>query len=156
MQAIADDYVDRGTKGYTSNLFEAFYAVGCLDKPVETDPATLRREGAQLDAADPLRAADNSEDLGDPVCGHWPVPVEGSVHRVTAKGAPPIVVLGNTGDPATPYAWAQSLAGQLPGGVLMTLRGQGHTAYRNKVACIDDPVDRFFVTGDLPSPVTCG
>ena len=54
------------------------------------------------------------------------------MRRVTAKGAPPIVVLGTTGDPATPYAWAQSLAGQLPGGVLLTLRGQGHTAYRTR------------------------
>jgi pimeloyl-ACP methyl ester carboxylesterase len=156
VQALADSYVDRGTKGYTSNLFEAIYAVNCLDKPVTTDPAALAAEGRQLDAADPLRAADNDNDLGDPVCGNWPVKVEGSAHRVTAKGAPPIVVLGTTGDPATPYAWAKSLAGQLPGGVLLSLRGQGHTAYRDGVACINDRVDRFFVSGTVPRAVTCG
>ena len=156
VQQLADDYVDRGASGYTSNLFEAIYAVNCLDKPVATNATTLAEEGKQLDAADPLRAADNANDLGDPVCGNWPVKVEGSVHRVTAKGAPPIVVLGTTGDPATPYAWAQSLAGQLPGGVLLSLRGQGHTAYRNRVPCINDPVDRFFVQGTVPRPVTCG
>ena len=156
MQELADGYVERSATRYTSNLFEAIYAVNCLDKPVSTDPATVRREGAQLDAVDPLRAADDIDDIGDPVCGNWPVPVEGSVHRVTAKGAPPIVVLGTTGDPATPYAWAQSLAGQLPGGVLLTLRGQGHTAYRNRVACINDPVDRFFVSGTVPRSATCG
>jgi pimeloyl-ACP methyl ester carboxylesterase len=155
-QSLADAYYDRGDKGYTSNLFEAIYAVSCLDKPVTTDAAALKAEGAQLEAADPLRAADTTEDLGDPVCGHWPEPVEGSVHRVTAAGAPPILVLGTTGDPATPYAWAQSLAGQLPGGVLLTLRGEGHTAYRNHVACIDDRVDRFFVSGTVPTAVTCG
>lgn len=156
MQALADSYVERGPKGYTSNLFEAIYAVNCLDKPVATDPATLRRQGEQLAAADPLRAADNAEDLGDPVCGNWPVPAEGTPHRVTAAGAPPIVVLGTTGDPATPYAWAQSLAGQLPGGVLLTLRGEGHTAYRNQDRCINAPVDRFFTTGAVPAAVTCG
>ncbi|MGN6444259.1 alpha/beta hydrolase [Amnibacterium sp.] len=156
VQQLADDYVERGAKGYSGNLFEAIYAVNCLDKPVTTDPATLAQQGKQLDAADPLRAADNTNDLGDPVCGHWPVPVEGSVHRITAAGAPPIVVLGTTGDPATPYAWAQSLAGQLPGGVLLSLRGEGHTAYRNGVACINDRVDRFFVSGALPKPITCG
>jgi pimeloyl-ACP methyl ester carboxylesterase len=156
MQQLADAYVDRGTTGYTSNLFEAIYAVDCLDDPVTTDPATLEREGKRLDAADPLRAADNTEGLGDQVCGNWPVPVEGAPHRITAKGAPPILVLGTTGDPATPYAWAQSLARQLPGGVLLTLRGQGHTAYRNGVACINDPVDRFFVSGTVPRAVTCG
>lgn len=156
VQQLADAYVERGPKGYTSNLFEAIYAVNCLDKPVTTDPAELRRQGAQLEAADPLRAADDTEDLGDPVCGNWPVPAEGKAQRVTAAGAPPIVVLGTTGDPATPYEWARSLAGQLPGGVLLTLRGEGHTAYRNGVACINDRVDRFFVEGTVPEAVTCG
>ena len=89
-------------------------------------PRRSRQQGAQLDAADPLRAADNAEDLGDPVCANWPVPVDGSVRaRAPRTGSPPILVLGTTGDPATPYAWAQSLAGQLPGGVLLTLRGRG-------------------------------
>jgi pimeloyl-ACP methyl ester carboxylesterase len=156
VQTLADSYVERSAKGYTSNLFEAIYAVNCLDKPVTKDAAELKKEGARIDAADPLRAADNADDLGDPVCANWPVPVEGSVHRVTAAGAPPIVVLGTTGDPATPYAWARSVAGQLPGGVLLTLRGQGHTAYRNQVACINDRVDRYLVSGTVPRAVTCG
>ncbi|MGT2425377.1 alpha/beta hydrolase [Amnibacterium kyonggiense] len=156
VQALADGYVDRGSTGYTSNLFEAIYAVNCLDKPVTTDRAALEEQGKQLDAADPLRAADNTNDLGDAVCGNWPVKPEGTPKRITARGAPPIVVLGTTGDPATPYAWAQSLAGQLPGGVLLTLRGQGHTAYRDEVPCINDRVDRFFVDGTVPAAVTCG
>lgn len=156
VQALADSYVDRGAKGYTDNLFEAIYAVNCLDKPVTTDADQLAEQGRQLVAADPLGAANNTEALGDPVCGQWPVAVEGSVRRVTAEGAPPIVVLGTTGDPATPYAWAQSLAGQLPGGVLLTYRGQGHTAYRNKNACINQRVDRFFTAGTVPGATTCG
>ncbi|WP_375388561.1 alpha/beta hydrolase [uncultured Amnibacterium sp.] len=156
MQQLADGYVERGPKGYTSNLFEAIYAVNCLDKPVTTDPAELRRQGEALTAADPLGRTDDTEDLGDPVCGNWPVPVEGKAERVTARGVPPIVVLGTTGDPATPYAWAQSLAGQLPGGVLLTLRGEGHTAYRNGVPCINDRVDRFLVSGTVPQAITCG
>jgi pimeloyl-ACP methyl ester carboxylesterase/predicted small lipoprotein YifL len=156
VQQLADSYVGRAAKGYTSNLFEAIYAVKCIDKPVTTDATALRAEGAALEAVDPLRAADNGDALGNPVCANWPVPVERKVARVTAKGAPPIVVLGTTGDPATPYAWAQSLAGQLPGGVLLTLRGQGHTAYRNGVTCINDRVDRFFVLGTVPAAVTCG
>jgi hypothetical protein len=123
---------------------------------VTKDPAQLRREGAELDAADPLRAADNTEDLGDPVCANWPVPPQGTVRRITAAGAPPIVVLGTTGDPATPVEWARSVASQLPGGVLLTLRGEGHTAYRNRVACINDRVDRYLVDGVVPTATTCG
>lgn len=153
---LADSYVDRGPKGYTDNLFEAIYAVDCLDRPVETDPAVLARQGRQLDAADPLRAADNTNDLGDAACANWPVKPTGKPHRVSAPGSPPILVLGTTGDPATPYAWAQSLARQLPQGVLLTLRGEGHTAYRNHVGCIDRRVDAYFVRGTVPAPVTCG
>ena len=155
--ALADSYVDRGKRGYTDNLFEAIFAVNCLDKPVDTDPAVLKRQGAQLEAADPLREADNSEDLGDPVCGNWPVPVVQRPHRVTATGSPPILVLGTTGDPATPLQWAQSLAKQLPKGVLLTYRGEGHTAYRNGAKCINDPVDDYFVRGAVPAKdITCG
>ncbi|RIX26526.1 alpha/beta hydrolase [Amnibacterium setariae] len=156
VQQLADAYVERGRNGYAGNLFEAIYAVNCLDKPVTKDPAQLRREGAELDAADPLRAADNTEDLGDPVCANWPVPAQGTVRRITAAGAPPIVVLGTTGDPATPVEWARSVASQLPGGVLLTLRGEGHTAYRNRVACINDRVDRYLVDGVVPTATTCG
>lgn len=155
-QALADSYVDRGKDGYTDNLFEAIYAVDCLDKPVTTDRAELQRQGRAIDAADPLRRANNTEDLGDPVCGQWPVPPQGRPGRVTAEGAPPIVVLGTTGDPATPIAWARSLAGQLPGGVLLALRGEGHTAYRDDVPCINQRVDRFLVQGTVPAATTCG
>ncbi|MGN6743281.1 MAG: alpha/beta hydrolase [Amnibacterium sp.] len=154
--ALADSYVDRSSHGYTDNLFEALYAVDCLDKPVETDPAVLAAEGRQLSAADPLRAADNTEDLGDPVCASWPVAPVAKPHRVHAAGSPPILVLGTTGDPATPFAWAVSLAGQLEHGVLHTWRGQGHTAYRNHAPCVNDRVDRYFTTGTVPGPVTCG
>lgn len=154
-QALADQYVDRGKSGYSSNLFEAIYAVNCLDDPVETDPATLEREGAQLLAADPLRAADNAEDFGDTVCGNWPIKPESKPGPVTAVGSPPILVLGTTGDPATPYAWAEALASQLPKGVLLTLRGEGHTAYRNDRPCINDRVDTYLVRGTVPAAVTC-
>lgn len=155
VQALADSYVERGPKGYTGNIFEAIYAVNCLDKPVTKDRATQRSEGERITAADPLRAADNTEDLGDPVCSQWPVPVQGEVKRVTAAGAPPVVVLGTTGDPATPYAWAQSLAGQLPGGVLLTLVGEGHTAYREGNTCINGRVDRYLLQGTVPEAVRC-
>ena len=131
---------------------------------IEVDPRTvspervavLRRQGAAMAAADPLRVADNTEDLGNAVCANWPIPVRSALARVTATGSPPILVLGTTGDPATPYAWAQSLAGQLPKGVLLTLRGQGHTAYRDRVPCINERVDAFYTSGTVPQPVTCG
>jgi hypothetical protein len=74
---------------------------------------------------------------------------------VRADGAPPIVVIGNLRDPATPYAWAESLASQLASGVLVTRDADGHTSYLRS-DCVDDLVTRYVV--DLsapPSGATC-
>jgi TAP-like protein len=62
---------------------------------------------------------------------------------VEAPGAPPIVVVGTTRDPATPYVWAQALARQLSSGVLVTYAGDGHTAYARGNGCISAAVNRY-------------
>jgi hypothetical protein len=59
-------------------------------------------------------------------------------------------VVGTTGDPATPYEWAESLAGQLESGVLLTLEAFGHTAYLTGSDCVDDIVDTYLLDGELP------
>jgi TAP-like protein len=59
-------------------------------------------------------------------------------------------VVGTTGDLATPYEWAESLASQLESGVLLTYEGSGHTAYRKGSTCIDDTVDAYLVEGTVP------
>ncbi|GAA4943015.1 hypothetical protein GCM10023238_06160 [Streptomyces heliomycini] len=62
-------------------------------------------------------------------CAYWPVRATGEARRIEAKGAAPIVVVGTTRDPATPYRWAEALAGQLSSARLLTYEGDGHTAY---------------------------
>ena len=72
-------------------------------------------------------------------------------------GAPPIVVVGTTNDPATPYAWAQSLAQQLESGHLLTYEGAGHTAYGRGSSCIDNAVNDYVVKLTVPPAGTqCG
>ena len=78
---------------------------------------------------------------------------DGEPLAVRAEGAPPIVVVGTTRDPATPYAWAVSLADQLASGRLLTFEGDGHTAYHGN-RCIDRAVDRFFLEGKAPADGT--
>ena len=56
--------------------------------------------------------------------------------RLTAPGAAPILVVGTTGDPATPYEWAKGLASQLSSGRLLTWEGYGHTAYGQGSSCV--------------------
>jgi predicted alpha/beta hydrolase family esterase len=68
-----------------------------------------------------------------------------------APGAKPIVVIGTTNDPATPYAQSVSLAKQLSSGFLFTHHGEGHTVYAEGDACIDSHVDDYLLHGTLPA-----
>jgi len=69
---------------------------------------------------------------------------------VSADGADPILVVGTTGDPATPYEWAESLAEQLSSGVLLTYEGAVHTAYRSGSSCVDERVDAYLLDHETP------
>jgi len=147
---LANFYLDRKDDGtYTSNANLAFMAINCLDYPV------VSRTIAQLDAfaADVRTVAPT---FGDQFvyaagCEAWPIKSTGVRAPIRAAGAAPILVVGTTGDPATPYQWAVSLAGQLESGHLLTFDGQGHTAYTRSNACIMNAVDAFLVSGTVPA-----
>jgi pimeloyl-ACP methyl ester carboxylesterase len=148
---LADFYVDRDEKGhYTSNIMEAFVAINCVDYPVETDPAVLARQRDAIAAVDPLSEPEDLDALGDVVCQQWPFKFRGTIEPVKGDGAPPIVVVGTTGDPATPYQWAQALSGQLASGVLVTYVGEGHVAYDEGDPCVVGAVDKYLIDGTPP------
>ena len=82
-------------------------------------------------------------------CAYWPV--RGApAPAMRAVGAPPILVVGTTRDPATPYRWAQALARDLSTGVLLGWNGDGHTAYKMGSSCVDSIVDRYLIDGAVP------
>lgn len=70
--------------------------------------------------------------------------------KITAKGADPILVVGTTGDSATPYEQAVRMARQLEPAGLLTLDGPGHGAVSGGNPCINEVVDKFFADGTLP------
>lgn len=80
----------------------------------------------------------------------WPYPPTGTREKITAEGAGPIVVVGTTNDPATPYEWSESLADQLSEGVLITRVGEGHTGYNKGNVCVDDAVEAFLLEDVVP------
>jgi len=151
--ALNDEYLERTDKGY-ANITEANFAVNCIDRPW---PRTLapyqqlaERVGKQYPRFGPAIALSG---LG---CAVWPVAPVSTPHKVTAPGSPPVVVIGNTRDPATPYSWAVALAKQLSRGVLLTHEGDGHTVYRNSApGCIKDPVNAYLVSLRTPAAATC-
>lgn len=149
---LADEYFSRNAEGhYTQNVSQAIYAVNCLDRAVSPPDAfpTLK---ARYQQASPRFGAVAL--WGSLPCAYWPVRPVDTPHRVNAPGTPPVLVVGTRHDPATPYQWSQSLAGQFPRGVLLTYEGHGHTAYARDNTCVDSAVDTFLTTGRPPAPNT--
>jgi pimeloyl-ACP methyl ester carboxylesterase len=147
---LADSYLDRTSKGhYSTNGNDAIYAVTCLDRPETSDLAVLRVRATELAAVAPRFGAYLA--WGTLPCGFWPAAAEGKAAPIRAAGAAPILVVGTTRDPATPYAFAQHVAAELESGRLLTYVGDGHTAYARGSACIDHAVDAYLDEGTLPA-----
>ncbi len=149
---LADFYNDRTPDGYGSNSTEAFNAYNCMDYPSESEEMTEEDEQL-LEREAPVTW---QYMLGADVCEFWPHPPSGEREAISADGADPIVVIGTTGDPATPFAWAEALADQLSSGTLITYEGEGHTAYGAGSDCVDDAVEDYLIDGTVPDDgLTC-
>jgi len=152
MLALADQYTGRSTGGKYSNETAAFYATSCVDSPAPRSVAAVQQLAARAVRAAPRFGASTAW-LGLP-CTFWPVSAEGKAAPIHAPGAPPIVLVGTTGDPATPYAWAQGLASELRSGRLLTVEATSHTSYGRGRDCVDGTVDRYLLELAVPAPGT--
>jgi pimeloyl-ACP methyl ester carboxylesterase len=144
---LADFYYNRQDGQYLDNSTEAFRAYNCMDYPVESDPAAEAAAEERLNAEAPTVAPYWA---GPDPCEVWPYPPTGVREEITAEGAAPIVVVGTTNDPATPYEWSVALADQLASGVLITRVGEGHTGYNKGSGCVDEAVERYLIDGTPP------
>lgn len=146
---LADLYFDRDADGtYASNSTAAFWSIGCADDRATTDVAEMREQAAAIEAVAPT--VGYFFGFGGVICAQWPVPEAGGLDDYSAEGAAPILVVGTTNDPATPFAWAEGLANTLSSGTLLTYEGEGHTAYGRSNACILDSVDAYLIHGTVP------
>ena len=148
---LADFYNDRNQDGsYASNTFEANIAVSCLDSRADASPAAMAAQNEKVLAASSFlgRYWLNGA-LG---CSLWPYPIAKKPASYAAKGSAPILVVGTTGDPATPYWQAQNLANKiLANGYLVTFNGEGHTAYGRSNSCVVKAVDAYLISGTVPA-----
>jgi pimeloyl-ACP methyl ester carboxylesterase len=146
MLYLADSYHQRNEKtGAFGQLNYSFPAVRCLDSQ-DVDLAEARRKTAADNAKIPTFGPVNGPDY---TCPMWPVAPAPKQAKITGPGAAPIVVIGTTGDPATPYEYAERMAKQLSSGVLVTLKGEGHLAY-GQSACIQRIVQDYLVQDKVP------
>lgn len=146
---LADSYYERDKSGNYANLMYANAAVNCLDlPPAFAGPAEVRAALPAFEQASPVFGAGFA--WASLNCAYWPLRATGTPHRIEARGAAPILVVGTTRDPATPYKWAQSLAAQLSSGTLLTFEGDGHTAYGRGSDCIDTAINTYLLDGTPP------
>ncbi|WP_327678454.1 alpha/beta hydrolase [Kitasatospora sp. NBC_00458] len=146
---LSDAYYGREADGSYPNLMSANTAVNCLDLPAPfSGPEDAARAVPDFERASPRFGRDMA--WMALTCTYWPARSTGAPHTVRAAGATPIVVVGTTRDPATPYSWAQALAGQLESGRLLTFDGDGHTAYGRHDVCLDGAVNRYLLGGEAP------
>ncbi len=146
LQVLADTYLGRRPDGTYDNSQLAGLAINCADDPRRPPSDEVRIQadlGAQASVyfADFLRASTGCIGTADPID---PIAIG------PADGAAPILVIGTTGDPATPYQWAVEMADVLSSGVLYTVEADGHTAFLS-VPCVDDVVIDYLVELELPA-----
>lgn len=144
---LADEYTGRRDDGTYEGLLEPFWAIGCIDGEPIGAPRDYPALEDEFSAAAPRFGITFL--YSALVCSLWPVdPVE-SPNPLDAAGAPPILVVGTLGDPATPFQWAESLADILSSGVLLTAEGEQHTAYLTN-PCVTDAVNAYLIDLEVP------
>lgn len=152
--SLADFYYERDDPLAYTRTLGANAAIYCLDHP---ESGTIDQAAALADTLQ-QKYPPQGRAMGWGVvsCNQWPVKAVLKPQRLTAEGAAPIIVVGTTGDPATPYEWAQGLASQLSSGRLLTWQGSGHTAYGQASDCVVRVVESYLVAGVVPDrDTTC-
>ncbi|MGW6735190.1 alpha/beta hydrolase [Streptomyces sp. NPDC055013] len=147
---LSDSYYERDSDGRYTNLMFANAAVNCVDLPAAfSTPEEVRAALPAFEKASPVFGKGLAWATLN--CAYWPVAPTGEPHRIEARGAAPIVVVGTTRDPATPYRWAKALSRQLSSSRLLTYDGDGHTAYGRGSTCIDRTINTYLLRGTPPA-----
>jgi hypothetical protein len=144
---------DRYSADGSTNGSDASVAIDCLDHPVSRNLSAFGNLADQFKASAPVFGPALA--WGEAECAVWPAPPTRSVGPVSATGAPPILVIGTTNDPATPYAWAVNVAHELNRSALLTVDGDDHVSYFYS-ECVRDDVQTYLVDGATPpAGATC-
>jgi len=152
---LADYANDRtGPNSYSGNLTSAFIAISCWDTPAPPGAGGLARAAAKWSKGAGVPVMARTMSWGNAPCSQW----YGRTARVPAPASStttaPILIVGTTYDPATPYSWSVALNRQLPTSTLLSYEGDGHTAYGGASACINRLIDAYLIKGVQPAART--
>jgi pimeloyl-ACP methyl ester carboxylesterase len=150
--SLDDSYNERAEDGTYTNVEDANATIECSDATQRPTVAQARALQPGWRATNPLFGGSAAAGLG--FCSLWKAPPDQPI-TVANKGAAPILVIGTTGDPATPISGAKHLAVLLGSGRLLVWEGDGHTAYP-KTSCVTNDVDNYLINLTLPATgATC-
>ncbi|MET9698952.1 alpha/beta hydrolase [Streptomyces sp. NPDC006529] len=135
------------------NPAAALVAVNCADDPDrgadKASPAAIEKEiesrAAEFRAASPLFGPHQLKTVLS--CYGRPAG-SGYLRAIDRPGAPPMLLVGTRGDPATPYRWTEETAARLGSAVVLDYKGGGHAAYFHS-GCVRERVNAFLVDGEL-------
>lgn len=146
---LYDDYYQRKGDGTYGNELEAFLAISCLDDPGASSVEEVDSHIEDFIAAAPRLGGNFAYGYS---CSLWPVKQAAKV-TITGKGAGPIVVVGTTGDAATPLDSTRKMAKSLEQGVLIVVDANQHTGYGTN-SCVVKAVDDYLITLTVPKDET--
>ncbi|MFF9406931.1 alpha/beta hydrolase [Streptomyces anandii] len=149
--SLADAYNDRDASGHYGTTTHSQRVISCLDDRQRPTPDQTRRLLPEFEKVSPVFGDFMGWDTAG-WCHDWPVAGQYDHPLVGAAGAAPILVVGNTGDPATPYEGARKMADGLGKGVgvELTWKGEGHGAYGSGSDCVDSTVNAYLLKGAVP------
>ena len=148
---LNDSYVERDASGNYTNTIEANLAINCVDYQTPKTTAAYQQLATQLAAISPHFGAVSAWSP----CIYWPVPASPEVGNLSATGAPSVLIVSGTRDPATPLSWGQSLHSEIPGSTFLVRNGDGHVSY-DKSTCAQGYIDAYLLTITLPpAGATC-
>lgn len=154
LMLLSDAMNGRNENGQYSNITAANVSINCADDKPRYTSAEVEARLPQFRAASPV--------FGDYLawsllsCTDWPLAGAADHPDVSAPGSAPILVVGNTGDPATPYEGAKKMVDALGKGVgvELTYKGQGHGSYDSKNPCVQSAVNSYLLDGKVPAAGT--
>lgn len=148
---LADFYNGREDDGTFDNSQDAFVAINFLDyEPVGT-PQEWQQQAERIAAEYPVLGTE----FGYSSAGlnKWAAESRYTRAPLQVRGTNPILVIGTTHDPATPYVMAETLTDSIEGAVLVTVDGWGHGAYQQGAStCLTDVVENYLLYGEVPPP----
>ncbi|WP_165989725.1 alpha/beta hydrolase [Streptomyces sp. YIM 98790] len=155
--ALGDAMNGRASDGTYSTLQSSFLAINCADSSLRYDTGDVTRRLPEFRSASPVFGEGLAWSMLG--CTGWPVEGQRPHPVVAAEGSAPILLMGTTGDPATPYEGTERMREALGEdiAVVLTYEGEGHGAYSSGNACVQDAANAYLLRGTLPeSGLTCG